>query len=186
MLSAVTFARWSGVAPGTTTVTFPGAAQPPRGLSKAEAARSRGYQWPPADGGPGVPPYPTQAWLVPEDRQSNSDRVRIALPPNQHVTSAAEMIVSVPNAQAAMGPYPNDNDLLHTFAYQPVHKSWIHTPAGDIFNLQGNRPAIRLQGLAENEGMKPHEKWMIAASVVGALAVATGTVIAVLQYRKGR
>ncbi len=186
MLSAdVKYARYTGVAPGTTTLTL-----------GATATNGMYPPYPPPDGGPGVPPYPTQAWWVPEP--SNIDRVRIAVPPNQHVTSETEVIVSVPKAQRTMGPVPNDKQVAKIYGYQPVMKSWIHSNQENIYTLQGYHgprlagpQAITFQGAENNAAAAPNgisstEKWAIFASVMGGLALATTALVAILRYRRER
>jgi hypothetical protein len=163
----IRLSRYVGTAPGTTTVSMGAAAPYP--------------PYPPPDGGPGVPPYPTQAWLVPEP--SKDDRVRIALPPNQHVTTPTEMIITKPNAQATMGPVPNDRSLGVRYGYQPVHKGWIHTKKGDIYTLQGGAQQVKIQGaLGADGGMSSSEKWAIFASVMSGLALAATATVSILSY----
>lgn len=168
MLTAVRFPRYTGTAPGTTTVSFQGAEYPP---------------YPPPDGGPGVPPYPTQAWLVPQP--SGSDEIRIAVPPNQQVTGPREVIMRVPAAQKTMGPHPNDAQLAPMYNYLPVHRGWIHGKERDIFTL--GRPTVTFQqaanGEAGNGRLAATEKWAIAGAVMSGLALLTTAVVAVLRYR---
>lgn len=168
MLTAVSFPRYTGTAPGTTTVSFQG---------------SGGYPpYPPPAGGPGVPPFPTQAWLVPEP--SNSDEIRIAVPPNQQVTGPREVVLRVPSSQANKGPVPNDRDFAPAFQYLPVHRGWIHGRERDIFTL--GRPTVTFQQAANGEGngtLAATEKWAIAGAVMSGLALLTTAVVAVLRYR---
>lgn len=161
----VSFARYVGAAPGSTTISF-------QGFGQAEPASRPA----PAPAFPYLnPPSPTQAVYEPDP---NTDNVRIALPPNQWVTGPVEMKVSVPAATRAMGPVPNDGDLAQTRpGYLPLHRGWISPSHGEpIFTLQGGR------GL----GLSTTEKWAIAASILSATALAVSTTIAVLRYRRGQ
>ena len=167
----ISMTRYVGVAPGTTSMAFGATADYP--------------PYPPPGGGPGVPPYPTQAWLVPTP--ANEDRVVIAVPPNQMVTGNETLIVSVPNAQKTMGPAPTDYDLAINQNYQPHHKGWINSKEGFVYNLQGEfGQKMHFKGGLGQEAMSSGTKWAIAASVVSALAIGTTAVIAILEYKRRR
>jgi hypothetical protein len=109
----------------------------------------------------------------------NTDNIKIALPPNQWATGPVEMNIQIPVAQRAMGPVPNDLELVETRSYNnlPTHRGWIATNRGTIYNLQGNG------GLGQ---MSTAEKWAIAASVISAVALGTSTLLAVMSYRKSK
>lgn len=162
----VSFARYVGAAPGSTTISF-------QGFGQADPA-SRPVAPPP------VPylnlPSPTQSVWEPDP---NTDNVRFALPPNQWVTGPVEMKISVPAATKAMGPVPNDGQLARTRpGYLPLHRGWIAT--------SNNEPIFTLQGSQRGLGLSTSEKWAIAASILSATALAVSTTIAVLRYRNGR
>ncbi|KKM99760.1 hypothetical protein LCGC14_1144700 [marine sediment metagenome] len=181
--------RYVGTAPGTTTLTYQSHANSRHKVNGFYGAAGGKYPtWPPPGGGPGVPPYPTQAWLVPE--ASNIDRVRIALPSNQSVSGMREMIIDVPAAQKTMGPVPNDRQIATMRNFQPVQKGWIDTNAGKIFTLQGFGQTITFQGLAQEDGAGDQgtdwTKWATIASLIVAAAVAATSTLAILEYRKRR
>jgi hypothetical protein len=162
----VSFARFVGTAPGSTTISF-------QGFGQAEPVK-RPVAPPP------FPylnlPSPTQAVYEPDP---NTDNVRIAMPPNQWVTGPVEMKISVPAGTRAMGPVPNDGELAQTRpGYLPLHRGWIAPSHGEpIFTLQGTKPGL---------GLSTSEKWAIAASVLSATALIVSTTIAVLRYRNGK
>lgn len=173
-------ARYVGVAPGTTTFSVNGRRK------RGALGGAGGYPpYPPPAGGPGVPPYPTQAWLIPQP--SDTDRLKIAMPPNQQVTGPREMIVSMPAAQKNMGPVPNDRQSARSADYLPVHRGWIHTEAGNIFTLQGYGQSVKFEGVsAEGDDKIDWHKWAVVASLIGAVAVAATSTIAILEYRRRR
>jgi hypothetical protein len=154
-MQVVKFARYVGVAPGTTTIR--------------------------TDDNPGgamLGAVQTQAVWEPDP---NSDTVRLAVPPNQWVTGPATMKISMPAHQRNFGPVPNDGQLALTRPYQPYHKGWIEPSSGDsIYTLQG------LLGQEPSNTEDTARKWAIAASIIGSIALATTTVIAVVQFRRGK
>lgn len=160
----VTFARFVGTAPGT--VTFQGAAPT--------------SPFPPAASPfPFINPterFPTQSVWEPDP---NVDNVKIAMPPNQWVTGPLEMNISIPVEQRAFGPVPNDLQLAETRNYLPLHRGWITTNGGTVFNLQG-------AGKGNLGQLSTAEKWAITASVISAVALGTTTILAVLNYRKSK
>lgn len=175
-------ARYVGTAPGTTTMRLGGrdgrgrpTSLPPGG----QAARERrGLAGPPVPPGPFY--YATQARQTQArwEPDPNTDNVKISVPPNQWVTGPMTMKISMPAAQRAMGPVPNDGQLATTRNYLPVHKGWIEPSTGEtIYTLQG--------GLGAESGSNV-EKWAITASVISAVALATTTVLAIMRYRSGR
>lgn len=173
----VRFARRVGVAPGTTTLKFDGARTGP-----ALGPQGRGH-YHQVLGGPPIPPgpfyYATQARLTQArwEPDPNTDNIKIAIPPNQWVTGPMTMKISMPAAQRAMGPVPNDGQVATMHNYLPVRKGWIEPASGEtIYTLQGPMGA---------EASKV-ETWAITASVISALALATTTVLAIMRYKSGK
>jgi hypothetical protein len=153
----ITFSRYVGVAPGTTTFS-------PNGR--------RGGLGQPTPGAV----YPTQSVWEPDP---NSDTVRIAMPNNQWVTGPSQMIIKVPRHQREMGPVPTDLQVAQQGRpWLPVHRGWIDTSGEPIFHLQGAPVGQSADDTAV--------KWSIAASVISAVALATTTIITVMRFKKGR
>lgn len=161
----VSFPRRVGVAPGTTTINMQGAGEvsmvsPPMPVISPIAADTFPFA--------NVPSW-TQATYQPVP---NSANVRFSMPPNQRFKGPTDVMIEVPPVQSTFGPVPNDLELATTTpGYLPVRKGWVSTEVGKIFGLQG--------GLGD---MNANEKWTVAASIIGTLALTTMTIIAVMRY----
>lgn len=132
--SPVRFARYVGVAPGTTTVSFGSASgwlvpQPEAGGEQVVALPNIA----PVPYEPVVPDRPVDPWLIPQPTASNA--LKVLAPPQTRVTPPATLRILVPPGQAAHGPAPTDIELERTLDWMPVHEGWIETTAGSIYNL---------------------------------------------------
>jgi len=191
----ITFPAYVGVAPGTTTFTYDGVnglgnipPHPTQAWEIPQDAYSEAVKMavPPNQFLPKVgyalPHDPLQAWV---EWPMENDRVRMMVPENQikagAVTGNPRVRASVPEIQRTFGPFPNDLMAVPTVNYLPYRKGWIHHDQGDIFTLQG----APLGSMAATPASA--QKWAIVASVVSAIALATTTAIAVMEFRsRGR
>lgn len=154
------FAGRVGVAPGTTTLRISG------GLGEAAPVPPGPFYY-------RQQAMPTQARWEPDP---NTDNVKIAVPPNQWVTGPMTMRISMPAVQRTMGPVPNDGQLAKVYGYLPAGKGWIEPSTGEtIYNLQG---------LGQDDKMSRSDKWILAASIVSAAAVATTATLAIVRFRR--
>ncbi len=188
MLNAeIQFPRYVGVAPGTTTIRYDDAP------------------------GLGIPPRPTQAWDIPQD--AYSDKVKIAVPPNQFLPPAAYPLpanptqawvewpmqgdrvrMAVPLNQIKAGAVRGDPatqvavpEVQRTFG--PFPNDWMAVPSS------GYQP-VRKGWIHSQEGdvytlqgpatVASARNWSIVASVISTLALATTATLAVLDYRSRR
>jgi hypothetical protein len=191
----VEFPAYVGVAPGTTTITYDGAsglgavpAYPTQAWDIPQDAYSEAVkiavppcQFLPRIGYP-LPRNPLQAWV---QWPLVNDRVQIVVPPNQIAAGAVKedlpVQAAVPAIQRTFGPFPNDYMAVPTVNYLPYRKGWIHHNAGDIFTLQGGLAGALGAELPVSNGVR---KWAIFSSVLSALALATTTTLAVLEFRR--
>lgn len=167
-----------GVAPGTTTLTLGMPKHPTQAWLIPQDAYSQEQKIavPPNQmiprGGAHIPipAYPTQSYV---DWPMVGDRVRMAMPPNQHYIGPQKIKVHIPPAQRTFGPFPNDIMLSKIKGYRegylPYRKGWIS-------GLDENGKLITIFTLAgaEEEGAR----WGRTAGIVTVLGIAAAAIAA--------
>ncbi|KKN61355.1 hypothetical protein LCGC14_0522870 [marine sediment metagenome] len=183
-----------GVAPGTTTFTLgkpPLYARMPQHPTQAWLIPQDAYsqqqkiavppnQMIPREGAHiPIPAYPTQAYV---DWPMVNDRVRMAIPPNQHYVGPQTIKVHVPPVQHTFGPFPNDYMLSKISPYRggylPYFKGWIS-------GLDKDGKLVTIFTLAGPEEEKAAKRWGRAAGIVVLLGItATAAAVAIACLAK--
>ena len=184
-----------GVAPGTTTIALgkpPLYARMPQHPTQAWLIPQDAYSQeqkmavPPNQMAPRdvahipIPAYPTQSYV---DWPMVNDRVRMAVPPNQHYIGPQKIKVRIPPVQHTLGPVPNDFMLSKISGYResylPYFKGWISGYDKDgklitIFTLSGAEAAEKAGSYwGRTAGI------LTILGIAATVAVATAVVVAV-------